>query len=387
MRPMFVIGGLIGVLAVGGILAWARFAPAQGPSAVPGSSPAAAQTRTIQFETNVHAGPSDSFYVTNHLRPGDTVEVLGPTEKTNPGWVAIKPPPGSKSWIDSQFVANRGSGYGLVDMRGSTEAAPVQPAGMGTVEETPLDVVKLQSGTQVSILPSPPKTGANNRTWLPIQPPSAEVRYIPASAFSTSGVQPAAAASQSGFTPAPGLDTSGLTQANDLLNQAVPHLQRAAQSSDPAIANAARARLNALNVMMAQSPATPQPGYPTTVATVGGGPRVVLGSSNTAGQLTSTSNNTALYANSTAATGTAAWTKWGRLRKTSFTAKDGQAFYRIEDDRGTPLAYAVPAAGLTLEPYLGQMVCLYGVTSYQSGDNAMRNSYTIVSNLALPPNR
>ena len=64
--------------------------------------------------------------------------------------------------------------------------------------------------------------------------------------------------------------------------------------------------------------------------------------------------------------------------------KDGQAVFRLEDQRGASLGYAVAAPGYTLETYVGQMCCLYGPLAYRS-DDVLRGHITVVSQIALQP--
>jgi beta-lactamase regulating signal transducer with metallopeptidase domain len=75
----------------------------------------------------------------------------------------------------------------------------------------------------------------------------------------------------------------------------------------------------------------------------------------------------------------AAWSKWGTLRKSSIW-KDGQFMYLLEEENGVAISFAVPAPGLTLDPHLGKIVCLYGSTKYQSDGTY----YTIATTVAYP---
>src|SRR5262245_9545420 len=59
-----------------------------------------------ESEVRSGAGDSQQLYPTNRLVKGDTVEVVREQEG---GWLAIKPPPGSFSWINSRFVQRIGN--------------------------------------------------------------------------------------------------------------------------------------------------------------------------------------------------------------------------------------------------------------------------------------
>ncbi len=125
-----------------------------------------------------------------------------------------------------------------------------------------------------------------------------------------------------------------------------------------------------------------QPGFPYNTASGSAAPKVTVGTP-TSNQ---TGGNTALYQTTAQPAGPATWTKWGTLRKTAFVQPNGAPMYRLEDERGAPLAYAVAAAGYTLEPYVGRYVTLYGASAYRS-DDAMRGNYVIVSQLSTADQR
>jgi len=377
---MFVIGGSIAVLALAGLLAWARLAPAQAPATPPRMVPGDVMPIIAQEGVEVRSGPSASFYPTSKLRYGDKVKVAAKNEKANPGWLAIEPPPGSQSWINATFVklsnANPNQGIVFCD---ENAPAPVKPASSLTDQEPNVESIKVARGTQVVILG--PALFRANAAWLPIQSPPGDVRYIPESAVATTSAVQTASANTTGFVAPPGGDQSPLAEADAAMLKAKQLFEKAAQSADPNQRAQALARLQSLQQMPASLAASQQPGYPSNAAVAP--PRVALGGAITPAQ--TTSGSTALYP-SPGPTGPAQWGKWGTLRKTAFQ-KDGQPMYRLEDERGTPLGYAIAAPGLTLEPHVGRMVCLYGTTAYRSDDNTMRGTYTIVSTAAYPPNR
>jgi hypothetical protein len=215
-----------------------------------------------------------------------------------------------------------------------------------------------------------------NAAWLPIQPPPGDVRYIPLSAVApVNGAQPATANSN-GYVAPPGGDQSLLADGDAAMLKAKQLYEQAAKSSDPNQRQLATNRLQAIQQIPAIQTAATQPGYPQS----SGAPKVALGGAITPVQTTSASST---VSPTPAAAGPAQWGKWGTLRKTAFQ-KDGQPMYRLEDDRGTPLGYAVAAPSMTLEPHVGRFVCLYGTTGYRSDDSAMRGTYTIVSTVAYP---
>src|SRR5262249_14268174 len=64
-------------------------------------------TATVKVpEVRVRSGPSDDekMYPTSRLHQGDKVEVV---KERDDGWLEIKPPSGSFSWINTRFLERR----------------------------------------------------------------------------------------------------------------------------------------------------------------------------------------------------------------------------------------------------------------------------------------
>src|SRR5262245_60303840 len=57
------------------------------------------QARVVAAGTAVHSGPGEKYYSTDTLAQGDVVEVY--REKPG-GWLAIRPPVNSFSWVDGR---------------------------------------------------------------------------------------------------------------------------------------------------------------------------------------------------------------------------------------------------------------------------------------------
>jgi hypothetical protein len=146
------------------------------------NAPALAQTYPanafIQHDVEVRSGPSKTFFATSKLKSGDRVIVIRDC-KESPGWLEIKPPPGSFSWIRGNDVKQIDTRYAVVN-----NDAKVLP-GSALVNQTPnREGIKLTAGTIVIIVDKVLKMG--DEVWIPIQPNPSEVRYIP-----TDAVQPA----------------------------------------------------------------------------------------------------------------------------------------------------------------------------------------------------
>jgi hypothetical protein len=360
MRSALVLGGILGVLA------W-------GPGARAQQTPAAPQRtqRTITVpEADVRSGPStsSSYYATTKLHRNDTVIVVG-QDPRNAEWLAIEPPPGSFSWIDARYVDRKGSNYAFVK---DGENPPVL-IGSSLVNQKPTvqAAAKLKPGTTLVVIGEPMKDGGN--TYLPIQPAPQEVRYIPASAVQGSlsvplpadgaGAGPAAAAAATGAALTI-QQADAAYRARDFASAKRLYEQAVQASSDYSQKAYCFNQLDAITKMPAQqwnnvqstakttslSPAGPPPGDPLAKLSPGW-----------------------------------QWSTWGSLRKAPFQ-KDGRPVYSLDDSKGQVLMYATAPPGMTLDPYVGRMMTLYGNVSYWN-ESATRAYGMTVSQVALLPPR
>src|SRR5262245_41577181 len=134
-----------------------------------GASPAPAQQSPTELtilvpEVEARSGPSKEFYPTLKLRQGEKGQV-GNESKEQPGWVAIKPPPGSFSWINARFVQQRPDGRIAIVM--SDVPVPVMPGSSLTNQPPNVEQIKVERGTQVTILDQPMHSSTG--IWLPIK--------------------------------------------------------------------------------------------------------------------------------------------------------------------------------------------------------------------------
>ena len=104
MRTSLVVGGLVGML-----VSTAR-APAQ---EVP-APPRYLQKTIMVSEVEVRCKPSPAYYPTSKLKRGTAVLVLDKSTKDHPGWLEIKPPPGSFSWVNSAYLDIQKDHTGIV---------------------------------------------------------------------------------------------------------------------------------------------------------------------------------------------------------------------------------------------------------------------------------
>jgi hypothetical protein len=281
-------------------------------------------------EVEVRSGPTEKFYPTSKLRMGERVTVLR-QDATQKDWLAIKPPPGSFSWIKSDFADQSGQ---TAIVKGK-DAVPVKPGSSLTNQPPNVDQAMVSPGTILSIL-GPPKTGADG-TWLMVQPPPTEVRFIPASAVKqqVAGAPPAVAA------PAP------TTQAT------LASMSRNPMPGNPGVTNGASSYAGGQGWVPANAPGNTASLYPT-------GPAQPIPQSNQP-----------------------QWSTWGQLRRTAFQ-KDGEPMYVLENRQGQALLYVTAKPGFTLRPYIGKTISVHGLLTYRS-DDYMRRWYMTATEISVAP--
>src|SRR5262245_35450668 len=148
-------------------------------------------------EVEVRSWPSMQAYATSKLHSGDRVRVI---DTKTEGWLGIKPPPRSFSWVNARHV-NR-------DSNGSTATVIVPSAdvliGSELVKEMPTKRGQpLPQGTILTLLKDQrpdgssdvmPVTGPDG-IYYAIIPAIDELRYIPASSVQPPAAAPSASAS------------------------------------------------------------------------------------------------------------------------------------------------------------------------------------------------
>ncbi len=136
------------------------------------------ETTIIAPTVEVRSGPSSTYYVTTKLRQGERVKVM---RDAGNGWLAITPPAGSFSWIQSRLVDQRGVS-GVV----KAASAPIRVGSHEYKGEPTVESTRVSQGTQVVVIGR--AEGTWQDPWLPIMPTPTEVRYIPASAIQSATV-------------------------------------------------------------------------------------------------------------------------------------------------------------------------------------------------------
>lgn len=194
MRPVRLIGGLAFFLAL-----------------TPGvrSEPLTGEV-VVTTRTQVRSGPSEAFYATSMLVPGDRVTIV--TEKEVPwlaakpvpaGWLAIKPPRGSFGWVNKRFLTITPNGA-IVGGDTRVRIGSSLYGGLPNVEQ-----VTLQKGLLVTVVDKE-KTDVDG-IWVPIAPATQEVRYIPANAVQAAPPVQTASTAPPPVAPVPGQNTAAST--------------------------------------------------------------------------------------------------------------------------------------------------------------------------------
>jgi SH3-like domain-containing protein len=357
MRTALVLGGMLGALS------WAAHAPAQQTPAAPSL---VQQTITAPGEVEVRSGPSLTYYATSKLRQGEPVVVLDKSYQKYPGWLAIRPPRGSFSWVNTLYINQQANHIGIVKDGVENTASVTVLAGSTLLNQKPsVEAAKLKTGTQVIIL-GEAMHADDGSNWVPIEPTAQEVRYLPAKAVEGSTAVPMPGGGVGGaVVAAPGAAaTAGLT----LVGQA-----------DQAYQNRDYARARQLYATAVSSSTDPRErsycyGQLSQIEKLAGQPGVAVQPA---------ANTTSLYNSQPGTPSGPQWSSWGRLTKTTFQ-KDGRPMYVLVDAKGNPLVYATTLPNMTLESYVNRSVCLYGQINYSS-DQYWRNNYMLVSHVAQLP--
>jgi hypothetical protein len=292
------------------------------------AGPARAQSLPVQAaitapSVQVRSGPTDKCYPTLELRQGETVSVI--RAASEPGWLEIRPPQGSYNWINAKCVKQMGP-YWVVVI--DDDPKFVAKARVGSEFDIEPKVEAKQgylAGSILRVVAQAKIDGAD--TWLPVQPDSRDVRYIPASAVNLPG-HPAIGAP---VAPAIG---SKITNPPTTLIPGMPH----------------GGTLPGSTTSLSPTPVLPAPSItPASPAPVTNPP---------------------------------AWSQWGKLEATTFRAKNGQPVYRLTSDKGT-LLYVTSNPGTNLSSYVNRRVCMYGPTVYRS-DEAITSGYMVATHVAVP---
>jgi hypothetical protein len=172
-------------------------------------------------EVTCGPGNPELYYVTNRLHQGDRVEVV---REEPTGWLAIKPPVGSVSWINNRFLMPVGNDRSVWSVQSEADVEVLY--GSEVRKDRPnVRSVYVKRGTLVNRAGE--TMSAQDGTWQMIKPPVAEVRYVRAADVAPEGGNRPSAVSSVEVTtgrsppkdyavppvPPPSADTPGSAQA------------------------------------------------------------------------------------------------------------------------------------------------------------------------------
>jgi hypothetical protein len=343
-------------------------------------------------ETEVRCLPSDkpAAYPTGKLRQGAVVTVV---QEREDGWLAIKPPPGSFSWVQSRFLQPRNDTSGVilgddVEVRIGSELVGAAP----NVRQ-----VRLSRSDPVVLLRGTPQTDEDGSVWVMIQPPASEVRYIRKDAVRATGAVKAATGEPptGGGPVAPAARPAGVAEdptwaeAEKAEREGRPadaeklYLQLAKQTPDHELRIRCYNRIHTMHQAVRQPPPAAPPGA---------GERLVPAPASLAGGTTTPPGTPAARATSqytyvretpplsVASTPATDWRSPGAAAPASGSQSRGpgvlvrsnlrvfdQPGYLLDLGKDRPAVYVVPQPGVNLEPYVGKSVSVSGPVCYHTG--------------------
>jgi SH3-like domain-containing protein len=127
------------------------------------------EARIVVARAQVRSGPGENFYPTGALRQGGTVEVY----REQQGWLAIRPPDGSFSWVFGRHLVL--AEEGLAEINKDDVQSRI---GSQFSDKRNATQVRLRKGEVVEILG---EDAVGEQTWYKIAPPAGEFRWIHAS--------------------------------------------------------------------------------------------------------------------------------------------------------------------------------------------------------------
>jgi len=151
------------------------------------AEPTPYQARVVVARAQVRSGPGENFYPTAALSAGELVEVHREAEG---GWLAIRPPRDSFSWVFGRHVKLLDGGLAEIDKPNVDSRIGSRFSGKRNAVQ-----VRLRKGEIVEVLGEEQEGGEK---WYKIAPPAGEFRWIRANQVERIG--PLAAGTSEGAT-------------------------------------------------------------------------------------------------------------------------------------------------------------------------------------------
>ena len=126
----------------------------------------------VKRSLSVRSGPSENYYRTSLLKPKDRITIV---DESPDGWLAIKPPQDSFSWVSGQYVRQTSPTEGVI----TGDNVNVRVGTLISEDIRDIVQVSLSRGARVHIIERKKFTqGALTQEWFKIAPPPAEVRWV-----------------------------------------------------------------------------------------------------------------------------------------------------------------------------------------------------------------
>ncbi|MEN6450138.1 MAG: SH3 domain-containing protein [Thermoguttaceae bacterium] len=123
-------------------------------------------------EVCLRSGPGQSYYPTDRLKRGQTVEVY---RQDAAGWCAVRPVEGSFTWVAAEDLKPTDGGLAVV-----VEDGAQARIGSNLSDDQSAVQVRLREGEVVTTIEPPHNTGPQEQRWYKIAPPSGEFRWVAA---------------------------------------------------------------------------------------------------------------------------------------------------------------------------------------------------------------
>ncbi len=363
------------------------------------SFPFEASVIVPEVEVRALQSMHENSYPTSKLRQGSLVTVVGEKEG---GWYAIKPPAGSFSWIASKDIKAEQEPYAVV-----LEDGVETRLGSSIVAKKPnVRQQRLNRGEKVVLFKDKPQTDDDGTTWVMIQPPANEVRYIPRD--SVRPMQRSTAEPPTGNAPLspppssvePNVNLTGdalWTEAEKaerdgrLLDAEKSYAQLAKQTNNNDLRILCHNRIHMIHQANRRAAVGYQPANGANRLAPMTASRPLAGNASPGGaasQYTYVRETSPLPAGQAPATylqtpngSTAApQTRGPGLLARSSVPVGGQQGYLLDMGKGQPVLYVIPQPGVNLEQHIGRQVSVTGPIDYHNGyrQHVLRASQVIV---------
>ena len=348
-------------------------------------------------DAEVRAGPNDNpqLYVTNRLKRGSAVQVV---EELGNGWLKIRPPAGSFSWISANAVQHVVPNQPNWMVVGPADVRVAVIVGTDFKKDVPSQIEGSRLSRGAQVISIGPARVDEQGAWLPIESPPGEFRYLRADVVTrsdgspivrTGGLPAAAPGSMLAAKPVVSTPLPSMTDCETFWKQAtdaeragniptaIDLYDRAAASGQgihPELVQQARDRASWLSARASV------PAHSTFTSTAVPSADFRLTSSPAAPPNVQLAGPVGVYTTATRPQApTVATTGPGRLRRAGRFV-EGRTTYVLESYQGRLLYYVTAEPGVNLEPFINQNVEMFGPAGY---NGELRANYMRVEHVQM----